>query len=139
VHDAALLTEGWTYRGLVSNNPSIASRMPLVLDPAPSGRVNPEVARPGSDAFRALSRDHDMVVVLQSVKGLSTDLPSRRSFTSFREELRQFPSALVVCTYFGEPLGVFTKEARLLGLEEARALAHQIALRNPRDVRCAVP
>jgi hypothetical protein len=123
----------------VSNNPSIASRMPLVHDPAPSGRVNPEVARPGSDKFRALACDHDMVVVFQSLRGLSTDLPSRRSFTSFREELGQFPIAAVVCSYFAEPLGVFTKEAMPLGVEDARTLAHQIAGRNPHKVQCAAP
>ena len=134
--DAALLAEGWTYRGLVSNHPSIGSRMPLVIDPAATGRVNPEIAGPDSDAFRALVRDHDTVVALQAERGVSTAMPARRSFTTFRGELRVYETPAVLCVYFGEPLGVFTQDPSSLPLEVRRQLAASISAIQPDQIRC---
>jgi hypothetical protein len=113
--------------------------MPLVRDPAPTGRVNPEIAGPNSDEFRALARDHDLVVILQVLQGFSGDLPTAHSFTGFRQELRLFPSPAVLCAYFGEPLGVFTKEPSTLTNEDAQMLATQITAIEPHSVQCDVP
>ena len=47
--------------------------------------------------------------------------------------------AAVLCTYFGEPLGIFTKASLPLAGEDARLLAHQITAVQPDQVLCAVP
>jgi hypothetical protein len=52
----------------VSNDPSIANRMPLVLDPAPSGRVNPQVVSTASDVYLRMLRENDVILVLQGSK-----------------------------------------------------------------------
>ena len=134
--DAAVLAEGWTYRGVLSNDPSIGSRMPLVIDPAPTGRVNPMIAGADSDAFRTLVRDHDTVVALQAERGASTAMPTRRSFSAFREELRAYETPMVLCVYFGEPLGVFTQKSTSLPIEVRRQLATSIAAIQPDHIRC---
>ena len=137
---AALLAEGWTYRGLVSNEPALASRMPLVIDPAAVGRVDPEIAAPDSEAFQALVREHDTVVALQAEQGTSTTLPNRRSFGAFRAELRSYQTAVLLCVYFGEPLGVFTRDSASMPPEEERGeLAASIIAIQPEQIRCTVP
>ena len=137
--EAMLLAEGWSYRGLVGNEPSIADRLPLVRDPVASGRVNPSIASTNSEEFRAMVRDHDLIVVLQAQQGFSADLPKRESFTSFRDELDPFPTADVLCNYYGEPLGVFAKTSATLASAEARALAERIAAIEPGSVVCVAP
>jgi hypothetical protein len=139
VPDLPLLAEGWSYRALVSNDPSIASRMPLVIDPAGSGRVNPEVLGTDSDAFRRLSREHKVVLVLQAQAGFEADLPTVKSFRSFRAELRTYRTADVLCAYFGEPLGVFAKTEAIMPDPEAQRLAERISAVQPDKVRCVVP
>ena len=139
LRDAALLAEGWSYRGLVSNDPAIAARMPLAVDPVPSGRINPEVAPSTSEAFLALVEAHDVVVVLQSEQGYTQELPNRRSFPSYRAELEHYPAARVLCSYFGEPLGVFARTRDALPTSEARTAAAGIESLAPARVRCRVP
>jgi mannosyltransferase len=137
--DAILMAEGWSYRGLVSNDPLIATRLPLVVDPVPSGRINPNVVSVDSDIFRTMVRDHDVVLILQAEQGYSQDIPTRRSFRSFRDELRSFPAADVLCAYFGEPLGVFARTPATLTSDDARLLADRLAAIAPGRVRCVVP
>jgi mannosyltransferase len=139
LREANLLANGWSYRALVSNDPSIASRMPLVIDPAPSGRVNPEFASTDSEAFRLMSGDDDAILVLQAEQGFLRDLPTRRSFRSFREEVRAFPTTDVLCTYFGEPLGVFSKTPSTVSNADARMLAEGISAIEPGSVHCRAP
>jgi hypothetical protein len=137
IRGAPLLVEGWTYRALVSNDPNLAARMPLIIDPTATGRVNPQVGGPDSEPFRRLTRDHHVVVVLQAEAGFSPALPTRASFWSFPGEVRAFRTAAVLCAYFGEPLGVFTKTRHTLRESEARLLAEQIASIEPSAIRCA--
>jgi hypothetical protein len=122
----------------VSNDPQLVARMPLVLDPAASGRVNPRVERPGSDAFRTLVREHDVVVALQPEPDSFVGIPTRRAFTAFPRELRFFPADAVHCNYFGEPLGVFMSSSAALGLIDAEMLARQIMTVAPGQVQCEV-
>jgi hypothetical protein len=134
--EANLLAQGWSYRALVSNDPSIASRMPLVVDPAPSGRVNPVVAPTGSKVFRLMLRDDDLILVLQAEQGFLRDMPTRRSFRSFRDEMRAFPTTDVLCNYFGEALGVFSKTPLTLSNADSRMLAERTSAIAPRSVHC---
>jgi mannosyltransferase len=139
LEEAALLAEGWSYRGLVSNDPSISTRMPLALDPVPSGRVNPQVVSENSEHFRSLIREHEVVVALQSEQGYARATPSRRSFISFRAELEHYPATDVLCAYFGEPLGVFARTRDTLSGSEARTLVAQIEALAPDRIRCSAP
>ena len=138
LRDAPLLTIGGGYRAVVSNHPQFVARMPLVLDPVASGRVNPRLARPGSDVFRTLTRDHDVIVALQPEPDSFAGIPTRRAFTAFPRELRFFPGDAVHCSYFGEPLGIFMSSSSALGLVEAETLAQQIMAVAPGQVQCAV-
>jgi mannosyltransferase len=135
--EAPLLAEGWSYRGLVSNDPSMATRMPLTIDPAPSGRINPEIATENSEQFRTLIREHHVVLVLQSEQGYTQHMPGRRSFTSFRSELQHYPATDVLCTYFGEPLGVVARTDDAVLTPEAQTLAAQIEALAPGRVQCS--
>lgn len=135
---APLLAEGWSYRALVSNDPGLADRMVLVVDPAPQGRINPQTHSPGSPAFRRRLAGHGRVVVLQGEQGYSDALPRRRSFADFQPELAAYPSLAVRCAYFGEPLGVFTTTDAALTVGEAEAIAQQIRSVAPDRVHCAV-
>jgi uncharacterized membrane protein len=138
LRDAPLLVEGWSYRALVSNDPALAERMVLVVDPAPEGRINPRTSGPGSPVFARLLDEHGRVVVLQGEQGYAETLPTRRLFADFGPELRSYPLLPVRCAYFGEPLGVFTTAEAALTVEEADGVAQQITSVAPRRVRCAV-
>lgn len=134
---APLLAGGWNYHGLVANDPAVAARMPLVLDPSTSGRVVPQHDRPGSAAFAALVRRDHLVVALASARSPATTIPSASGFAEFTAELRAFPVAVVQCRWFGQALGVFTTAAAGLTPAAARLLAAEIRAASPRDVRCA--
>ena len=137
VRDAPLLVEGWTYRALLSNEPALHDRMVLIVDPAPEGRVNPRTHGPDSPAFARLVERGGPVVVLQTEPGNSATLPRRRAFRDFRTELRAFPVLAVRCTYFGDPLGVFTASDAGLTAEQAEDLARHISGVAPEHIRCA--
>ena len=138
LRDVPLLARAWSYRAIVSNAPSLANRMPMVIDPAPSGRINPLIAGASSEAFARLARDHDVVLILQHKPGRArSHKPTVESFPSFQNELRVFPNAAVLCTDFGQPLGVFTKPTAALTDEQARQLADQIMSVAPGHVTCA--
>ena len=110
--------------------------MPLAIDPAPTGRVNPLIAGTDSDAFRAMVRDHGAVVVLGAEPGVSKAMPTIRSFRAFREELRVYGKPAVLCVYFGEPLGVFTQRPTSLPIEVGQQLAASITAIQPDQIRC---
>lgn len=138
LRDAPLLVEGWSYRALVSNDPSLADRMVLVVDPAPEGRINPRTHGPGSPVFARLLDEHGRVVVLQGEQGYAETLPTRRLFADFGPELTPYPLLPVRCAYFGEPLGVFTTIESALTADEADGVAQQISSVAPLRVLCAV-
>ena len=137
LRDAPLLVEGWTYRALLSNEPALHDRMVLIVDPAPEGRVNPRTHGPDSPAFARLVERGGPVVVLQTEPGFAAALPARRAFRDFRTELRAFPILAVRCTYFGDPLGVFTTSDTALTADEAEELAGHISGVAPEHIRCA--
>lgn len=134
---APLLVLGWTYRAVVSNDPGLVDRMPLVRDPAPTGHVNPRLHRASSPVFAELVASHGVVVVLQDETGYSDALPTRRSFPGFRAELEAYPVLAVRCAWFGEPLGVFAASSASLSPARSGQLAHDIAAIAPAHVRCA--
>jgi mannosyltransferase len=134
---APLLVKGWSYRALVSNDPELAERMVLVVDPAIDGRVNPSTHGTDTPVFARLLQEHGRVIVLQDEAGYGRKLPGRRAFPDFRAELKPFPLLPVRCAYFGEPLGVFTTPEAALGDDEAADLARHIEGVAPARVRCA--
>ena len=134
--DAPLLVS-ISYRALAAVDPSLTSRMPLIIDPGPSGRVNPQRYGPNWAPFRALIRDHNLVVVLQSELGYRHKLPTREAFRSFPAALRVFPEPAVLCNWFGDPLGVFTKPTATMTPAEAQQLAEQITEIEPSRAKCA--
>ena len=138
LRDAPLLVEGWSYRALLGNEPTLNDRMVLIVDPAPEGRINPRTRGPDSPAFARLIEGADPVVVLQTAPGVSARLPGRRAFRGFRTELQSFPVLAVRCVYFGDPLGVFTTSDTALTAWEAEELAEHISGVAPERIRCAV-
>ena len=136
LEDAPLLVEGWSYRALLSNEPALHDRMVLIVDPAPEGRINPRVHGPDSPAFVRMVDGGGPVVVLNAVPGSSATLPGRRAFSSFRTELQAFSVLAVRCSYFGDPLGVFTTADAALTAEEAEELSRHISGVAPTRIRC---
>ena len=103
-----MLVEGSVYRVLVANEPGLADRMPLVVDPAPSGRIHPEIAGPASAQFRAMASSYDVAVLLQNRQTPLTRTPHEGDFVAFRAERKVFARPAVMCNFFGDPLGIVT-------------------------------
>lgn len=137
LRSAPLLTGSWNYHGLVSNDPVIAKRIPLARNPDPSGRIIPQLSGPASPAFRALIRTDRRVVVLATARSASSALPTRGSFGEFRIVLRTYPATAAACTWFGQPLGVFTTAAGALTAIQKKVLDGQLEAIAPGHVRCA--
>lgn len=138
VADAPLLVHPrYVYRAVVSNDPAMAARMPLMSDPVPSGRVNPAAARAGSSAFRSMVRDHEVAVVLGHDRRVGPKPPSKQDFPGVPGAMRAYPSAAVLCSYFGWPLGIFTTSAASSSDAQARLLATQITAIAPTRVSCS--
>ena len=134
---AALLVEGSVYRALVANEPAVADRMPLVANPAPAGRIRPQIASPTSADFTRLATDYEIVVLLQNRPPTSAPTPSKRDFVSFRSELKVFSHPAVLCSFFGDPLGVFVQPAASLEPARADQLAQAITAVDPDHVTCS--
>ena len=136
--NAALLAEGWTYRGVVSNDPSLATRMPLVVDPAATGRVNPEIAGPDSEAFRTLIRDYDAVVALQADEARPP--PCRTAARSGRSAQNSAATDdRVAVRLLRRTAGRVHSGASSLSPEARGRLAASIIAIEPDQVRCMVP
>ena len=134
---APLITASWNYHGLISNDRALAGRIPLVRNPDRTGRIIPQLAGPGSAPFRALIHADSRVVVLATARTASSALPTIRSFRGFHTVLRNYPVPAATCTWFGQPLGIFTTRHEPLTAPQERALARQITAIAPADVHCA--
>jgi mannosyltransferase len=134
---AAVLVEGSAYRALVTNQPALADRMPLAIDPAPTGRIYPQIADATSAQFRRMASTYDVVVVLQSGLSTITRAPTARDFVSFRAELSIFAGPAVLCSFYGDPLGVFSRPTAPLSPSEADHIADLINAVDPGKVACA--
>ncbi len=136
VRAGAVLVEGPHYRALVANQPGVTARMPLVIDPGPTGRILPRLAGRDSVEFRELADRYRLAVVLQNLPRPSTTEPTRRSFVDHRRELAAYDRAPVLCSYFGYPLGVFTTSAGRLNEAQARRIADALTAVDPTEVTC---
>lgn len=137
VRSAAVLTASWNYHGLVGNDASIVSRLPLVRDPNPSGRIVPTLDGPGTPQFDELLARKRMVIVLTTVRSSSRALPTLRTFDGFAPELSAFRVPAAECNYFGQGLGVFTTQAAALSGRDAAQLVTSIEAVAPGGIECA--
>ena len=133
---AAVLVEGSVYRVLVANEPGLANRMPLVLDPAPSGRIHPAIARPASVQFRAMASSYDVAVLLQNRQILLTRTPHDGDFVAFRAERKVFSRPAVMCNFFGDGLGIATTSSARLTPAEVEHLIRVLTEVDPQQVQC---
>lgn len=136
LEQAPILVEGWNYRGLLATDPGAVGRMPLALDPAPSGRVNPVQASVGTATYQRFAAQHDVVLAYQKRPGSKGSIPSRQSFGAFRAELRPYPHARVLCSYFGDALGLFTSLPHRTGPDGSAAVAARLEAIAPDHIRC---
>ncbi len=135
--DTAIVVEGSVYRTLVAHRPEVAHRMPLVVDPAPSGRIQPIIAGRQSPEFQALELRYQRVVVFQNLPGTTTRIPDLRDLSASRDVRRASAEPAVFCSYFGDPLAILTTPGGALIPEHAAELAEQIVAVDPEQVRCA--
>jgi hypothetical protein len=133
---AAVLVEGSVYRVLVANKPGVTIRMPLAVDPAPSGRIHPEIARPASVQFRAMASTYDVAILLQNQQTLLTHTPNEGHFAAFRAERKVFSRPAVMCNFFGDALGIATTSAARLTPSELEHLIRMITEVDPQQVQC---
>jgi hypothetical protein len=133
---AAVLVEGSVYRVLVANDPGVAERMPLVVDPGPSGRIHPEIAGPASVQFPAMASSYDVAVLLQNRQTLLTRTPHEADFVGSRAERKVFDRPAVLCNFFGDPLGIFTRSSARLTPSAVEHLIRMITEVDPRQVQC---
>ena len=136
--NAVVLVEESSYRTLIANQPTLTARMPMVLDPAPSGRIQPQVAGRNSAQYDSL-RSYPMAVLLENRAGTEDQPPDSGAFTAFRHELKVFRRPIVLCAYFGDPLGVFGRPDAAITQIQAGRLAELITATNQDQVRCTVP
>jgi len=131
-----VLLGGWSYRGLLSNDPAFpAARLPLVRDPGPTGLVNPRRWGPQSAAYERLVATAPAVVVYQSGNDALVAPPTAGDFSSFTDVRGMWPSAVLRCLWFGDALGVFTKSGNAERLRAAD-LGRQLEAVDPGRVRC---
>ena len=134
-----MLVEGSLYRVLVANEPGLANRMPLVVDPAPSGRIHPQIARPASAQFRAMASTYDVAVLLQNRQTLLTRTPHEGDFVAFRAERKVFSRPAVMCNFFGDALGIVTTSSARLTPSEVEHLIRVLTEVDPQHVHCVAP
>ncbi|HSU35990.1 MAG TPA: hypothetical protein VLJ88_10045 [Propionibacteriaceae bacterium] len=133
---AAVLVEGSVYRTLVANEPGLAGRMPLIVEPAPSGRIHPQIAGPASAQFRSMVTTYDVAVLLHNRQTPLTATPTLGDFAAFRAERGVFARPALMCTFFGDPLGIVTKPSAPLTPSQVQHLGRVITEIDPQQVRC---
>jgi hypothetical protein len=134
-----VVLDGWGFRSLVANDPAFPwSRLPLVRDPSPDGLINPQEWSPGSPAFTAMVAANPSIVVFQDRRRSLTRPPTAESFRMSDPVLKVWSTPVVLCSHYGDALGVFSQPGRAPATSGTE-LARQIEAVAPGHIRCTVP
>ena len=129
------------WRSIAAIDPQfLIDRAPLVQDPAPSGRIHPEISEPGSADFAKVVAQSPALIVYPSWLEVS-GIPKTSDFTthrSFAPTAAIFSQPWVRCSYFGRPLAVLAQPSRTAQLAPATVMAAQIVSASGGHAECVV-